>query len=56
MLPTALPLLVLVVRSSNGIIHAQPAELWAGTPALLLVLDIIYLVMGYLLFPYVLED
>lgn len=56
MLPAALPILLLVVRSSNGIINAQPEEFWIGLPPLLLVLDVIYLVMCYLLFPFVLED
>src|SRR5690606_37737937 len=56
MLPAALPLILLAVRSSNGIINQQPADLWSGLPPLLLVLDLIYLVLGYLLFPYVLED
>jgi heme exporter protein B len=56
MLPSALPILLLVVRSSNGIINGQPEEFWIGMPPLLLVLDLIYLVMCYLLFPYVLED
>lgn len=56
MLPAALPLILLAVRSSNGIINQQAPDLWIGLPPLLLVLDVIYLVLGYLLFPYVLED
>jgi heme exporter protein B len=56
MLPTSLPVLLLVVRASNGIINGQPEELWIGMPPLLFVLDVIYVVMSYLLFPYVLED
>jgi heme exporter protein B len=56
MLPTTLPVLMLVVRATNGIIAAQPAELWAGMVPVLLILDLVYLTMCVLLFPFVLEE
>jgi heme exporter protein B len=56
MLPTSLPVLTLVVRASNGIIQAQPDELWLATVPTLILLDLVYAVMCFLLFPYVLED
>lgn len=56
MLPTTLPILMLVVRATNGIISAQPTELWEGMIPVLLVIDLVYLTMCVLLFPFVLEE
>ncbi len=56
MLPAILPILLLVVRASNGVLGLTPEEFWVGIPALLIVLDVIYVVMCFLLFSYVLED
>ncbi len=56
MLPTSLPLLMLVVRATNGIIAAQPLEMWESMVPVLLGLDLIYLTMSILLFPFVLEE
>lgn len=56
MLPTALPVLTLVVRASNGIMQVQPEELWISVLPILVLLDMVYGVMCFLLFPYVLED
>lgn len=56
MLPTTLPILMLVVRATNGIVAAQPLELWQSMVPVLLGLDLIYLTMCVLLFPFVLEE
>lgn len=56
MLPTTLPILMLVVSATNGIVAAQPLELWQSMVPVLLGLDLIYLTMCVLLFPFVLEE
>ncbi len=56
MLPVVLPLLLAAVRASNGIIADAPAEQWQAWPQVLLVIDVIYLVMCLLMFPYVVEE
>lgn len=53
MMPTALPVLLLVVRASRSILVNDFESGWLLT---LLVLDIMYLVLGCLLFEYVVED
>lgn len=56
MLPATLPIMLLIVRASNGVLGLTPEEFWIGIPGLLIVLDVIYVVMCFLLFSYVLED
>lgn len=56
LLPTSLPVLLSVVRASNGIIADQPIELWGGWISMLLLLDMIYVSMSFLSFPFVVED
>lgn len=56
MLPAALPLLLAVVRATNGLLDDSPAEFWAGWLALVFVIDAMYLLLSAALFPFVLED
>lgn len=56
MLPTALPVLLSVVRATNGLLNDSPVEFWSGWLALALVIDAMYLFLCYILFPFVLED
>ncbi|MFW5709147.1 MAG: heme exporter protein CcmB [Chloroflexota bacterium] len=53
MLPVALPIILTVVRGTNGMLNDGDISLALGT---LLVVDIIYLTLGSLLFEYVTED
>lgn len=56
MLPAALPVLLAVVRASNGVILDQPADLWGTWLGTLLVIDLMYILMCFVLFPFVVED
>lgn len=53
MLPTALPVLLTVVRASAGIMDGQVDYGWIVTLAMI---DLMYLTLGLLLFEYVIED
>ena len=53
MMPVTLPVLLIVVRASEGIIDGDPEIGWLLT---LIVIDLIYLVLGFILFEYVIED
>jgi heme exporter protein B len=56
MLPAVLPVLLAVVRASNGIITGAPTDLWGGWLGMLAIIDLIYLIMCFVLFPFVIED
>lgn len=56
MLPVALPVLLPAVRASTAILSGAPQADWIAWPQILLVVDIIYLVMCFLLFEYVIEE
>jgi heme exporter protein B len=53
MMPVVLPVLILVVRGTNGVLQGTSDGNWLVT---LLVVDVIYLVLGSLLFEFVIED
>lgn len=53
MLPTALPVLLTVVRASSGILTDQVEPTWFGT---LIVINVLFIGLGILLFEYVVED
>jgi heme exporter protein B len=56
MLPVALPLLLAAVRATSGLLNGAPEEQWLPWLSILIVLDIIFLVLGFLLFEFVVED
>ncbi len=53
MMPVTLPVLLIVVRASENILGGDPDVGWLLT---LIVIDLIYLVLGFILFEYVIED
>ena len=56
MLPVALPVLLPAVRASTAILTGSPQADWIAWPQILVVVDVIYLVMCFLLFEYVIEE
>lgn len=56
MLPVALPVLLGAVRATTAILNGAPLEDWIAWPQILIVVNIIYLAMCFLLFDYVIED
>jgi heme exporter protein B len=56
MLPVVLPILLTVVRASSEIIQRAETSVWLPWVQILVVVDVIYLVLCYLLFEYVVED
>jgi heme exporter protein B len=56
MMPVALPVLLTAVRASTAILADAPVADWIAWPQILMVTDVIYLVMCYLLFEYVVEE
>lgn len=56
MLPVALPVILPAVRASTAILTNAPQADWIAWPQILIVVDIVYLVMCFLLFEYVIED
>jgi heme exporter protein B len=56
MMPVALPVLLTAVRASTAILADAPIADWIAWPQILVVADVIYLVMCYLLFEYVVEE
>ena len=56
MLPVALPVILPAVRASTAILTNSPQADWIAWPQILVVVDIIYLVMCFLLFEYVIEE
>ncbi len=56
MLPVALPVLLGAVRATTAILNGAPLEDWIAWPQILVVVNVIYLTLCYLLFDYVIED
>lgn len=56
MMPVALPLLLTAVQASTGILNASPQNDWVLWAQILVVLDVIYLTICFLLFEYVVEE
>lgn len=56
MLPVALPVILPAVRASTAILTGTPLDDWIAWPQILIVVDVIYLVMCFLLFEYVIEE
>lgn len=56
MLPTTLPILIAAVRGSVAILNDAPFADWSVWPQVLLVLDLIYMIVSFLLFEYVVEE
>lgn len=56
MLPIALPVLLSAVRASTNVLNATPMNDWIAWVQILLVVDIVYMVMCFLLFEYVIEE
>ncbi len=56
MMPVALPVLLAAVRASTSILTEAPVADWIAWPQILVVVDIIYLVVCFLLFEYVIEE
>jgi heme exporter protein B len=56
MMPVALPVLLAAVRASTGILNDAPSEDWIIWPQILLVVDVIYLGLCFVLFEYVIEE
>lgn len=56
LLPTALPVLLAVVRATSGILNDAPTELWIGWLGMLQLIDLVYVVMCFALFTFVIED
>lgn len=56
MLPIALPVLLAGVRASTSILDGAPITEWAAWLQILVVVDVIYLVLCFLLFEFIIED
>lgn len=56
MLPVALPVLLGAVRATTAILNGAPVEDWIAWPQILIIVNLIYLTLCYLLFDYVIED
>lgn len=56
MLPVILPVLLAAVRASTAITRDAPAADWSGWIQILLIVDLIYTVLGFLTFRYVIEE
>ncbi|MBI5668820.1 MAG: heme exporter protein CcmB [Chloroflexi bacterium] len=56
MMPIALPVLLAAVRASTNILTDNPIADWIAWVQILVVVDIIYLVVCFLLFEYVIEE
>jgi heme exporter protein B len=56
MLPIALPVLLSAVRACTSILTELPFDDWFAWVQILVVVDLIYLVMCFLLFEYVIEE
>ena len=53
MMPVVLPVVLIVIRASNGVIEGSSDLDWAFT---LSMIDVLYLSLGFILFEYVIED
>jgi heme exporter protein B len=56
MLPVALPVLLSAVMASTSILDNVPLDDWIAWPQILVVVDIIYLILCFLLFEFVIEE
>ena len=56
MMPVALPVLLASVKSSTSILNQTPVNDWIAWLQILIVVDIVYIVMSFLLFEYVVEE
>ena len=56
MMPVVLPLLLAAVRASTAILNGTPQDDWIQWVNILVVLDVIYLTMCFLLFEFVVEE
>jgi heme exporter protein B len=56
MIPIILPLLLAAVRATTYILNGADSEFWLPWFSILLVLDVIFTVLGFLLFEFVVED
>ncbi len=56
MLPVILPLLLGAVRATTGVANDAPVNDWMLWPQVIAIIDVIYLVLCYVTFPYVIEE
>ncbi len=56
MLPIALPVVLSAVRASTSVLNDNPLNDWIAWVQILIVVDIIYMVMCFLLFEYIVEE
>lgn len=56
LLPVVLPVLLAAVRATNGIVSAAPQNDWLGWVQILAVVGVIYVVICFLVFPFVVEE
>lgn len=56
MLPVVLPVLLTSVRASTSILNGTPLADWIAWLQILIVVDLIYLVLCFLLFEFIIED
>ena len=56
MLPVVLPLLLAVVSATTGILNDAPVNDWQGWIGVVLVIDLVYTIICFLLFDFVLEE
>ncbi len=56
MMPVALPLLLLAVRATTGIVNVAPEDQWLAFLQLLGVLDVVFLALCFILFDFVIEE
>ncbi|MFN8449825.1 MAG: heme exporter protein CcmB [Anaerolineae bacterium] len=56
MMPVVLPLLLAAVNASTSILNASPQNDWVQWTQILVVLDVIYLTICFLLFEYIVEE
>jgi heme exporter protein B len=56
MLPLALPVLLAAVNASTAILNNVPQDDWIAWPQILVVADVVYLTLCFLLFEYVIES
>jgi heme exporter protein B len=56
MLPVALPLLLLTVSATNQIIDGRPFADWRDPLQIIVVVDVLYFALCYVLFEFIIED
>ncbi len=55
-LPVALPIIMAAVNASNAILAGQPLSEWALWPALLVSIDVLFLLLALVLFEFIVEE